>query len=72
MNDIEFVKELLYKARNNPDFVAEIGREANLEIVCEASAWEFCSEKISNYLENISTHANISMNSLNGNHNGHY
>ena len=55
------VKELLHKARNNPEFVAEIGREANLEILNEAAAWEFCSEKISSYLasSNTSTSKNI-------------
>ena len=65
LNNIDAIKELSYKARNNPEFVAEIGREANLEILNEASAWEFCSEKISSYLENTTGNFNTT---LNGNH----
>lgn len=56
-NNPEAVRELLIKARNNPEFVVEIGREANLEILNEASAWEFCSEKIASYFENIANNA---------------
>ena len=51
-NPVE-ISDLCQKARNNPIFVGEIVREANLEILNEASAWEFCSEKTSSYLENL-------------------
>lgn len=52
-NDPIKLGDLCQKARNNPIFVGEIVREANLEILNEASAWEFCSEKITSYLENL-------------------
>lgn len=55
VNDPNAYADLCHKARNNPIFVGEIVREANLEILNEASAWEFCSEKISTYLENMTT-----------------
>lgn len=75
-NHPDAIRELLHNARNSPEFVAEIGREANLEIVNEASAWEFCSEKISSYLENItsnlSLNSNYAPNPLNGNHGSQY
>lgn len=66
-NDPDAIKELLHNARNNPEFVDEIGREANLEIVNEASAWEFCSEKITSYLENITNNLspNLKINNSN-------
>lgn len=51
INNPVSISELIEKARNNPIFISDIVREANLEIVNEASAWEFCSEKVSNYLE---------------------
>lgn len=60
-NDPVSLAELTHKARNNPIFVGEIIRESNLEILNEASAWEFCSEKIINYLENLP--ANMAANS---------
>lgn len=84
-NNPEAIKELLHNARNSPEFVAEIGRESNLEIVNEASVWEFCSEKISSYLENITNNlscspnlnlnnnnSNYSISPLNGNHESQY
>lgn len=52
-NDPIKLADLCQNARNNPIFVGEIVREANLEILNEASAWEFCSEKITSYLENL-------------------
>lgn len=55
INDPITIIDLCQKARNNPIFVGEIVREANLEILNEASAWEFCSEKITSYLENMSS-----------------
>lgn len=60
-NDPVALAELTQQARNNPIFVGEIIRESNLEILNEASAWEFCSEKITSYLENLP--ANIASNS---------
>jgi hypothetical protein len=56
-NDPIAIADLCQKARNNPRFVGEIVREANLEILNELSAWEFCSEKISSYLENMLTNS---------------
>ena len=53
-----FINELSHKYRNNPIFAAEIAREANLEILNEVSAWEFCSEKISSYLDSLSSASN--------------
>ena len=52
------IEELLHKARNDPKFINEIGRESNLDIINEAAAWEFCSEKVSSYFENLNTSNN--------------
>lgn len=49
------IKDLIKQARNNPSITSEIAREANLEIVNEAAALEFCREKISSYLDNLSS-----------------
>lgn len=59
INDPSIVVDLIDKARNNPIFIGEIVREANLEIVNEASAWEFCSDKVSSYLENYTANHGI-------------
>lgn len=47
------IEDLIKQARNDPSITSEIAREANLEIVNEAAALEFCSEKISSYLDNL-------------------
>lgn len=72
MNNSLNVADLIDKARNNPVFIAEIVKEANLDIVNEAAAWEFCSEKVTNYLENhMSNHFNINNNDPNNDNNGY-
>ena len=49
------IDDLIKQARNNPSITSEIAREANLEIVNEAAALEFCREKISSYLDNLAS-----------------
>lgn len=53
VNDPVTLNALRLEARNNPSVISEIVREANLEILNEASAREFCSEKVTNYFDNL-------------------
>lgn len=47
------IEELTQQVRENPMCISEIVREANLEILNEAVAWEFCSEKVASYFDNL-------------------
>lgn len=49
------IEELTQQIRENPLFIVEIGIEANLEIINEAAAWDFCSEKVASYLDNLAS-----------------
>jgi nitrogen regulatory protein PII-like uncharacterized protein len=62
-NDPEEIQKMSSEIRNNPIYISEIIREANLEIVDEASAYEFCNEKVSIYLDNLINDFNYKYNS---------